>query len=184
MLELPKWVNELLSGKLAELAGSLFYGLGIVYGMSLLGIPFERYFEDFEIMVLLGIGLTSPFAAKPALSRLVTFSTSWFSVYQKKKSLEARTSKIADYSKTKKQILLVAFMGGENLLTLPYSLDLAEMIADDVLEKHGLDLRIMPDIWKELNAHPNYRDDVLERMSLLEEVKPHIATQRRIRRYY
>ena len=178
MFDLQKWASELLSGKIPELAGLAFYSLVIVYLMHLYGIPFERYLENFEILVLLGIGLTFPFAAKPILGRMIPAIISLVSALQKTRRLKARVIKIKTYSKTKKQVLLFVFMGGENFLEVPDSTELAEMTADDVLEKHHGYYKVKQEIWKDLNARPDYRDQILERAALFEEIKPKLDAKR------
>lgn len=184
MIELPKWVNEIFSGKIGEIAGLAFYSLLVVYFMRLLGVPFERHFENFEILVKLGIGLTFPFAAKPILAWGASKFSLWLWACKKKRYLKARILKIRKYSEPKKQILLFAFMQGNNFLQLKDSPELAEMTADEVLEQYHQYYKIEHEIWNDLNARPDYRDLVLESATLAKEVKSAIDADRRHRGFY
>ncbi len=184
MFDLQKAIIDLLSSKVGEFAGQLFYGLIAVLLMGLLGVPFEKYIENFQVMVWLGIGLTSPFAARPIITTMIPFITSRFSAYKGKISIDVRIAKIKDYSASKKKILLGAFLAGKPDLEMAHTQDLAEMTADDVLEDNHFYHKIKPEIWKALNARPDYRDLVLERAELIEGVKAAIDAKKRNRRLY
>jgi hypothetical protein len=184
MFDPLKAIIDLLSSKVGEFAGQLFWGFSSLLLVALLGFPFEKFREDFQVMAVLGICLTWPFAAKPIVNLMLPWMRSGFSALQKKAAVDDRIAKIRDYSALKKQILLVAFLAGKNHLSMADTQELAEMTADEVLEYWGGYYTVKYDLWKDLNARPVYRDHVLNAAELGNTVKSAIEKQKRERGFY
>ncbi|MCA3697135.1 hypothetical protein, partial [Aquidulcibacter sp.] len=110
------------------------------------------------------LALTFPFAAWPIIS--------WLRRNVKEHLVvQAKISKIEKYDRNKKTLLLLAFSTGENRIRLGNSVEIAELIADGVLEGYSFNFNVQYEVWNYLNAAPAKRDTILEHHDLIETVK-------------